>query len=82
MWAQQFGGFEFVEFVVTLNNPSAGVTTLGMFKLCSISGIGGERPHGYVYRASTTPDADGRYLFQASWTGYSLTMDLRVMCIV
>lgn len=81
VWSQQFGGFDFVELNVTSVNPGAGAVNLGMHRLCSIAGIGGERPHGYVYRTSTTPDASGKYPFQASWDGYSATMDLRVTCI-
>ncbi len=81
VWAQQFGGFDFVELNVTSINPGAGAVNLGMHRLCSIAGIGGERPHGYVYRTSTTPDSFGKFPFQASWNGYSATMDLRVTCI-
>lgn len=81
VWSQQFDGFEFVELNVTSMNPGVGAVNLGAHKLCSIAGIGGERPHGYVYRTSTIPDASGRYPFQASWNGYSATMDLRVTCI-
>jgi type II secretory pathway pseudopilin PulG len=81
LWAKQFDGFDFVEYYVTSNNPAAGVSNLGKHKFCSISGIGGERPHGYVYRTTYTPDAAGKYSFQASWYGYELTMDLRVTCI-
>lgn len=78
VWSQQFDGFEFVELNVTSMNSGVGAVNLGVHKLCSIAGIGGERPHGYVYRTSTTADASGRYPFQASWNGYSSTMDLRV----
>ena len=81
MWAQQFDGFDFVEMNVTSINPGSGAVNLGMHKLCSIAGIGGERPHGYVYRTSAIPDSSGRYPFQASWNGYAATMDLRVTCI-
>lgn len=81
MWSQQFGGFDFVEINVTSVNPEAGTVDLGMHRLCTIEAIGGERPHGYVYRTSNIPDASGKYPFGASWNGYSATMDLRVTCI-
>lgn len=82
VWAEQFAGFKFVEFVVTQSNPNNGSAYLGMYKLCSISGLGGERPHGYVFRTNTTPDAQGRFPYQASWSGYTLTMDLWITCII
>jgi hypothetical protein len=81
VWAQQFGGFKFVDINVTSLDANAGSAYLGLHRLCSISGLGGERPHGYVARLSSLPDKDGRYTFQANWTGYGATMDLRVTCI-
>ncbi|WP_228490573.1 hypothetical protein, partial [Pseudomonas aeruginosa] len=81
VWSQQFAGFDFVEMIVTSVNPGTGSLYLGMHRLCSISGIGGSKPHGYVYRTNSIPDASGKYPFQASWNGYEATMDLRVTCV-
>ena len=62
-------------------NTGSGVFDLGFHKFCSVSGLGGERPHGYVYRVTSTPDENGKYHFNAFYNGYGLTMDLHVTCI-
>ncbi len=81
MWAQQFGGFKFEERQVVNIAGGEGSIDLGYYKFCSISGLGGERPHGYVFRSNLPPDAQGRYFFQAYYKGYGATMDLWVTCI-
>ncbi|MCZ9908558.1 hypothetical protein NB862_33325, partial [Pseudomonas aeruginosa] len=80
-WAQQFSGLNYSYITVTLVNPGSGTSSLGYHTYCTISGIGGERPHGSVYKASTIADSLGRHEFRASWNGYGLTMDLTAMCI-
>lgn len=81
MWLEQFKAFDYSEIIVTINNRQAGRIDLGFFRLCSIGGVGGESPHGYVFRSSATPNALGQYPFGAHWDGYSHTMDLVVTCI-
>lgn len=81
IWGRQNKSFEFSEIDVNYLTPGPGVKSLGYHRFCSISGLGGERPHGYVYRSSSSPNNLGQYLFEARWSGYSLTMDLQVTCI-
>lgn len=80
VWKPQRAKLTYVEFTVASSNAGSGAADLGNHLYCALSAIGGERPHGYVYRTSDNPDTAGRYPFQAQWRGYNNPMDLRVAC--
>ena len=81
VWAGGQSPLDAVDLTIASTNAGSATYAIGNYRFCAVSGIGGERPHGGVYRASATANAAGQYPYNAYFAGYGLTMDLRVSCI-